>query len=43
MSTDEYSIYDRLEEWGYDHKSVCHGNGEYARDEDGGATGMVSI
>jgi len=33
--TDEYSIYDRLEEWGYDHKSVCHGNGEYARDEDG--------
>ena len=33
--TDEYSIYDRLEEWGYDHKTVCHGNGEYARDEDG--------
>ena len=33
--TDEYSIYDRLEEWDYDHKSVCHGNGKYARDEDG--------
>lgn len=33
--TDEYSIYDRLKEWGYDHKSVCHGAGEYARDEDG--------
>lgn len=33
--TDEYSIYDRLEEWGYSHKSVCHSAGEYARDEDG--------
>ena len=33
--TDEYSIYDRLEKWGYGHKSVCHGAGEYARDEDG--------
>jgi len=33
--TDEYSIYHRLEEWGYQHKSVCHGKGEYARDEDG--------
>ncbi len=33
--TDEYSIYDRLEQWGYDRKSVCHGAGEYARDEDG--------
>jgi transposase len=33
--TDEYSIYSRLSQWGYDHKSVCHGKGEYARDEDG--------
>lgn len=33
--TDEYSIYDRLPEWGYEHKSVCHAIGEYARDEDG--------
>lgn len=33
--TDEYSIYNRLEEWGYEHKTVCHGRGEYARDEDG--------
>ena len=32
--TDEYDIYARLEEWGYEHKSVCHGDGEYARDED---------
>jgi transposase-like protein len=33
--TDEYSMYARLETWGYDHKSVNHGRGEYARDEDG--------
>ena len=32
--TDEYAIYSKLKEWGYEHKSVCHGNGEYARDED---------
>jgi transposase-like protein len=33
--TDEYSIYARLCAWGYDHKSVNHGRGEHARDEDG--------
>ena len=33
--TDEYAIYNRLKEWGYDHKTVNHGAGEYARDEDG--------
>ena len=33
--TDEYNIYARLERWGYQHKAVCHGRGEYARDEDG--------
>jgi len=33
--TDEYCIYSSLEKWGYGHKSVCHGSGEYARDEDG--------
>jgi transposase len=33
--TDEYDIYARLETWGYGHKAVCHGRGEYARDEDG--------
>jgi transposase-like protein len=33
--TDEYGIYARLCAWGYDHKSVNHGRGEYARDEDG--------
>lgn len=33
--TDEYNIYDRLEQWGYEHKSVNHSIGEYARDDDG--------
>ena len=33
--TDEYSIYARRQSWGYEHKSVNHGRGEYARDEDG--------
>lgn len=33
--TDEYDIYSRLSEWGYEHKSVNHSAGEYARDEDG--------
>lgn len=33
--TDEYCIYDRLREWGYEHQAVNHSSGEYARDEDG--------
>ena len=33
--TDEYAIYNSLEDWGYAHKTVCHGAGEYARDENG--------
>ena len=33
--TDEYNIYSRLIDWGYEHKTVCHSKGEYARDEDG--------
>lgn len=32
---DEYDIYARLTAWGYQHKTVCHAHGEYARDEDG--------
>ncbi len=35
VHTDEYGIYARLPAWGYRHKTVCHGRGEYARDEDG--------
>jgi len=35
IHTDEYDIYARLAVWGYQHKTVCHARGEYARDEDG--------
>jgi len=35
VHTDEYGVYARLPAWGYWHKTVCHGRGEYARDEDG--------
>ena len=35
VNTDEYDIYGQLVEWGYEHKTVCHSRGEYARDEDG--------
>ena len=33
--TDEYNIYARLKQWGYHHLTVNHGQGEYARDDDG--------
>lgn len=33
--TDEYNIYNRLAQWGYEHQTVNHSQGEYARDEDG--------
>lgn len=35
VMTDEYDIYGRLQNWGYEHKTVCHARGEYGRDEDG--------
>jgi transposase len=35
VHTDEYNIYNPLENWGFDHHTVCHNRGEYARDEDG--------
>ena len=35
IHTDECGIYARLERWGYGYKTVCHGRGGYARDEDG--------
>ena len=34
-SGSRYPIYDRLPAWGYAHKSVNHGAGEFARDDDG--------
>ena len=41
--TDEYNIYSRLRQWGYGHRTVCHGKGEYARDEDGDGFHEVHI
>jgi transposase-like protein len=32
--TDEYEVYSRLNDWGYNHETVCHAQGEYARDDD---------
>ena len=41
--TDAYSIYARLWAWGYDHKSVNHGRGEFARDDDGDGVCEVHV
>ncbi len=35
LFTDEYTIYERVAQWGYEHRTVCHSRGEYARDDDG--------
>jgi transposase len=35
LYTDAYDLYSRLDEWGYEHESVCHSAGEYARDDEG--------
>jgi transposase len=35
VNTDAYDSYSRLEPWGYTQKSVCHGRGADARDDDG--------
>src|SRR5262245_55395832 len=41
--TDESDIYHRLDEWGYEHHSVCHAAGEFARDDDGDGFGEVHV
>ena len=43
VDTDEYSMYARLCAWGYVHKSVNHGRGEYARDDDGDGLCAVHV
>jgi len=43
ISTDEYVIDSRLIEWGYDHETVCHAEGEYARDDDGDGSCEVHV
>jgi transposase len=34
LYTDEYNSHSRLNEWGYNHETVCHAAGELARDDD---------
>ena len=41
--TDEYDIYSRLTDWGYDHLTVNHSQGEYARDADGDGVNEVHV
>ena len=41
VHTDEHGIYARLPAWGYGRKTVCHAQGEYARDED--ADGLCEV
>jgi transposase len=41
--TDEYDIYSRLEQGGYEHTSVCHSRGEDARDDDGDGFHAVHV
>jgi transposase-like protein len=41
--TDEYSIYTRVQSWGYSHKSINHGRGEFARDDDGDGVCEVHV
>lgn len=43
VNTDEYAIYNRLTEWGYGHVTVNHGDGEYARDDDGDGINEVHV
>ena len=43
VHTDEYGVYARLPAWGYRHKTVCHAQGEYARDEDGDGVCEVHV
>ena len=43
VHTDEYAIYARLPTWGYGHKTVYHGRGEYARDENGDGVCEVHV
>lgn len=35
LDTEAYDIYRRVEPWDDEHEHVCHGEGAYARDEDG--------
>lgn len=34
-TSNEYTLYDRLTQWGYDHHTVTHSQAKYARDDHG--------
>jgi hypothetical protein len=41
--TDEYSIYARLPVWGYQHKTVCHGLGQFPRRRGDGWVRQIAL
>lgn len=43
INTDEYGIYNKLRKWGYEHETINHGMGEYARDADGDGINEVHV
>ncbi len=43
LHTDEYDIYNQLTNWGYQHVTVNHSQGEYARDDDGDGKAEVHV
>jgi transposase-like protein len=43
VDTDESDIDARLTEWGYTPRTVCHADGEFARDDDGDGFGEVHV
>jgi len=43
VNTDEYDIYSKLTREGYVHHTVCHGHGEFARDDDGDGIREVHV
>lgn len=43
MYTDDYDLYTRLQAWGSQHRTVGHGRGEYARDDEGDGVHEVQV
>lgn len=43
INTDEYAIYARVSTWGFEHVTVNHGDGEFARDDDGDGVNEVHV
>ena len=41
LNTDKWGEYNGIEEKGFEHKTVCRSQGEYARDDDGDGVSEV--